>query len=132
MAVKKYDETLLRAGYLSLRKRGGSWTPAKAVGNLLSVHTDRNALIPAIEYQDVRIGITSLGFIRFTKTKLKNQEESPYSAEGRELYMIRTGRRRPTRKSRRPTVVYAIAIYCVENKAQLVQLRVFAQPCLCV
>ena len=67
--------------------------PAKEVGNLLSVHADRNALIPAIIQQDVTIGITSLGFIRFTKTKLKNQKENPYSAEGRELYNFRTGQR---------------------------------------
>jgi RNA-directed DNA polymerase len=93
MAVKKYDETLLRTGYLSLRRHGGGWIPAKDVGNLLSVHADRNALIPAITHQDVIIGITSLGFIRFTKTKLKNQEESPYSAKGRELFRLRTGRR---------------------------------------
>lgn len=32
MAVKKYDETLLRAGYLSLRKRGGAGCPQRKLG----------------------------------------------------------------------------------------------------
>jgi len=39
-----------------------------------------------------KIGLTSLAFCKWRKTKLKNQEETPYTQKGREKYQRRTGK----------------------------------------
>jgi len=90
IAMAKHAYSLNVTGFCSLRNQGAQWTPAKSVDNLLAAHAGRDTQIPAIEHDGVRIGLTSLAFVSWKTTQLKNQKETPYSAEGRTRYMNRT------------------------------------------
>jgi len=92
VAMAKYARSLNISGYCSLQCYGAKWTPAKSVNNLLAAHAGRDTQIPAIEHDGVKIGLTSLSFVSWKSTRLKNPDETPYSAEGRTRYMIRTGK----------------------------------------
>jgi RNA-directed DNA polymerase len=92
-AFKKYSDTLKYAGYKALKGFGGKWIPAKQVDNLIHVHSHYTSQIPAIQYQNMTIGITSLQFCRFEKVYLKSPNETPYSIEGRTIHYNRTAKR---------------------------------------
>ena len=93
LVLKKYSQVLTWAGYRALKDNGGKWIPAGKVNNLISVHQNYNSLIPAIEYGDLTIGITSLEFCKWNKTITKNQKETPYSPEGRKLHRNRKNKK---------------------------------------
>lgn len=86
----KYADALNYAGYKSLKRFGGKWIVTSSVNNLRSVHENYKMKIPAIEYENSIIGITSLYFCKWEKQSLKNPEETPYSPLGRSLYTRRT------------------------------------------
>lgn len=71
--------------YASLKKYGVQWLPANQVNNLTSIHSQYTTKIPAIIYQENTIGITNLSFCKWEKTRLKSQEETPYTPEGRQI-----------------------------------------------
>ena len=50
-------------------------------------HKEYTTAIPAIQYNDLWIGITHLGFAKWdkSKNKVKNPKETPYTKEGREI-----------------------------------------------
>jgi len=91
--LRKYAIRLGYAAYKTLKPHGGKWTPANHVDNLLSVHQEYTTQIPAIKHQDKIIGITNLSFIKWVKTRLKNQKETPFTPEGIKLYKKRTGKK---------------------------------------
>lgn len=91
-AMGRHWDMLKYAAYKALKKHGGKWTPANQVHNLRSVHEERAEQIPAIWYQDMLIGVTSLSFAKWVKIPLMNQKETPYTPEGRELHAQRTGK----------------------------------------
>ena len=70
------------------------WIPAKATRNLTEIHKERNQVVVALKYKDFWIGVTRLNFVRWTAERRKNPMETIYSAEGRELYEVRTGKGR--------------------------------------
>lgn len=92
-ALSKYARSLSYAGYKTLKRLGGKWTPANKTINLPHIHTHYTTHIPAITVQNMVIGLTSLGFCKFTKTLWKNQSETPYSQEGRKLIYERKEKR---------------------------------------
>ena len=65
--LSKYAKTLLYAAYKALAKYGGKWTPANQVNNLTTIHEEYTKQIPAIEHKDMKLGITSLAFIKWKK-----------------------------------------------------------------
>jgi len=91
--LAKYADTLLITAYCNLRKYGGKWTPANQVNNLIAVHSQYSTQIPAIEYNGLKVGVTSLAFVKWKMKQLKNQDETPYTANGREKYQKRTGKK---------------------------------------
>ena len=91
--LAKYSYNLKWKAKMVLRKYGGIWLPANKVHNLASIHSDYTAGIPAIQYKNVNIGITSLAFCKWKKTQLKNPDETPFTREGRNLYRQRTGKK---------------------------------------
>jgi len=93
--LTKYADKLKYTAYKALKPHGGKWIPANQVNNLISVHKKYTTQIPAIEHNNVKIGITSLSFTKWKKTQLKNQEETPYTAKGREIYNKRTSKKQP-------------------------------------
>jgi len=93
--LSKYAKTLLYAAYKALAKYGGKWTPANQVNNLTTIHEEYTKQIPAIEHKDMKLGITSLAFIKWKKCTLKNPKETPYTPEGRKLNLERTQKKPP-------------------------------------
>lgn len=83
----------VRRGRGKKAKKFWELTPAKEVNNLTSVHSKYNTKILTIEVDDVKIGLTSLAFSKWEMPPLKNQNETPYSSKGRQLYMKRTNKK---------------------------------------
>lgn len=91
--LAKFANRLNYAAYKSLRERGGRWVPANKTANLLSVHTRYTTKIPSIEYREMMIGITNIAFAVFKAPKMKNQDETPFTSKGRELFAKRSSRK---------------------------------------
>lgn len=68
-------------------------TPAKEVDNLINVHSKYNTKIFTIKQDGMKIGLTSLAFCKWEMPPLKNQNETPYSNKGRELFKRRTNKK---------------------------------------
>ncbi|ATW25280.1 group II intron reverse transcriptase/maturase [Candidatus Formimonas warabiya] len=76
-----------------IKKLGGGMVPANQVSNLQDIHQQYTKKIAAIQDGNRLIGITSLSFCKWQQIKLKNRKETPYTVEGRELYLKRTGKK---------------------------------------
>jgi RNA-directed DNA polymerase len=81
--LSKYSYTLNWAGIWALKRFGVDWLQASKVNNLTSVHSDYETKIPTIMVDELKIGITNIGFCKFRKVIQKNQEETPYTQTGR-------------------------------------------------
>lgn len=90
--LNKYANSLRYTAYKAIKGKGAQWTPANEVNNLINRHSNYTTQIPAINYEEVTIGITSLGFVKWEKTYLKNPIETPYAPDGRKAYHERTGK----------------------------------------
>jgi hypothetical protein len=100
LAFRKYAHSMTYTSYKSLMRYGGKWTRANETSNLPSVHPEYTTQIPAIHVMDdIYVGITSLAFCKWEQVPMKNQAETPYTSEGRELYQKRTNKKEPTEKS---------------------------------
>ncbi len=73
-----------------LKQYKGKWIPANETQNLPRVHQKYKQKISSIKYRDIYVGFTALSFCRWEKTQSKNQEETPYTETGRQLYFERT------------------------------------------
>ncbi len=82
------------AGKRRLKQYKGKWIPANETQNLPRIHSRYKTKIPSVKYRDIYIGFTSLAFCKWEKTYCKNQGETPYTEEGRELNFERTKRKR--------------------------------------
>ena len=65
--------------------RGMRNEPSTDTQNLPRIHEQYKAKIPAVKYREIYIGFTALTFCKWEKVPQKNQAETPYSEEGREL-----------------------------------------------
>lgn len=86
VVIRKYAWLLKYTAYKSLKRYGGQWIRANEVSNLIGLHYGHKAHIPAIKYKDMYIGITDINFAKWDNPRHKNQDENPYTPEGRELY----------------------------------------------
>jgi len=93
IALQKYADRLAFTSYKSLKKYGGRWVPANRTHNLLSVHSQYEVQIPAIEYMGMWIGITRLSFCKWKAPTPKIPQETPYTITGRKLYRERTNKK---------------------------------------
>lgn len=94
ISLKKYRDKLdVLAVKIAKRRWGGDWIPAHKTNNLLSVHEKYTKQIAGIPYNDMIIGITSFAFCKWKIGPLKNQKETPYTIEGRQLYAIRASKK---------------------------------------
>lgn len=91
--LRKYAWEIYPVASRVIRKLGGRMVPANQVSNLQDVHQRYTKKIAAIQFDDRPIGVTSLSFCKWQQIRLKNQNEIPYTVEGRELYFKRTGKR---------------------------------------
>ncbi|MEQ8192240.1 MAG: reverse transcriptase domain-containing protein, partial [Candidatus Eremiobacterota bacterium] len=76
------------------RNHTSIWTPARETANLPVIHSSYTQVIPAVKYNDILIGVTSLAFVKWKKAYLKNPRETIYTEEGREIYRKRTKKER--------------------------------------
>lgn len=86
VVIQKYAWLLKYTAYKSLKRYGGQWIRANEVSNLIGLHYGHKANIPAIKYKDMYIGVTDINFAKWDNPRCKNQNETPYTPEGRELY----------------------------------------------
>lgn len=91
--LQKYADNLKTSAYLSIKQHGGKWVISNKVDNLVSVHHRYKKNLPAITFNNLTIGITSLSFVKWTRVWMKRPNETPYTKEGRELYKIRTSKK---------------------------------------
>lgn len=93
MDTVKYAYYLANISINKLRKNGGKLVSCKCTNNLTSVHQEYNCRVPAIRYKEMYIGITYLSMCKFRWTENKNQNETPYTAEGRKIYAQKNSKR---------------------------------------
>jgi len=90
--LNKYAYSLGYTAYKSLKGKGGKFTPANKVNNLINRHKEYTTDIPAIQLEGITVGVTNLGFTEWDKAYLKNPIETPYTPEGRIAYYKRTSK----------------------------------------
>lgn len=98
ISLTKYSRRIGRKAYKALKYSTSGEVkpiPAKQCSNLPTIHQNYETKIPAIKLNNIWIGITSLAFSKWKKVIQKNQNETPYSLEGRELYRKRTDKTQP-------------------------------------
>ncbi len=93
VVIRKYAWLLKYTAYKSLKRYGGQWVRANEVSNLIGLHYGHKAHIPAIKYKEMYIGVTDINFEKWDNPVQKNQSETPYTPEGRELYNKRMRRK---------------------------------------
>lgn len=94
IAMRKYGRYLQQVAAHRLMQYKGKWVQARLVQNLPRVHLEYKQKIPSVKYHDLYVGVTSLTFCRWHRTISMNQNETPYSEEGRALHFNRTKKKR--------------------------------------
>ena len=94
LAMHKYSRRLQLIAKSRLKQYRGKWIPANQTQNLPHIHQQRKQKIPSIKYRDIYVGFTALAFCKWENVLPKNQSETPYSEEGRQLYFKRTKKKR--------------------------------------
>ena len=94
ISMQKYHHWLQGLARSRLKQYKGKWIPARDTQNLPRIHEQYKAKIPAVKYREIYIGFTALTFCKWEKVPQKNQAETPYSEEGRELNFKRTKKKR--------------------------------------
>ena len=94
VAFKRYRQYLQHAAHKALKKYGAKWVRADKTSTLPSVHSKQKAKIVAIPYKELWVGVTDLGFAKWVRTVYHNQNETPYSEEGRQIHFDRTKKTR--------------------------------------
>ena len=92
--LESYSYHVRSVAYRLVRRYKGKWIRAKKVQNLPRIHCEYKTKIPAIKYGDIWIGVTDLAFSRWERSQKKNQNETPYTSEGRELNFQKTKKAR--------------------------------------
>lgn len=92
LIMRKFRENLKYTGYKALKKYGGQWKPTNICCNM-KMYDNRTEQIPAVFHNGQWFGLISLSTAVWKKKPQKNQDESPYSPEGREMFSKRTNRR---------------------------------------
>ena len=94
VAMDKYGRRLQLTAMRRLKQYKGKWIPANQLQNLPRVHQQHRQKIPSIKYRDIYIGLTSLTFCKWECVSVKNQAETPYTEDGRQINFRRTKKNR--------------------------------------
>ncbi len=92
--MQEHSRRLQLTAMRRLKQYNGKWIPANEVQNLPRVHQQYKQKIPSIKYRDIYIGFTALTFCKWERTPSKNQAETPYTEEGRQLHFERTKKKK--------------------------------------
>ena len=91
--MRQFRENLKYSCYKAIKKRGGEWKPANQCVNLRVAYSERTEQVPAVKYKGEWYGIICISFVTWQKVSLKNPDETPFTKEGIQKYMIRTGKK---------------------------------------
>ncbi len=94
VAMQAFGHRIAMVAYRRLKQYKGEWIPAKETQNLNNVHKNYKQKIPAIKYGDIFIGVTNLAFCSWERIFQKNQNETPFTEEGRQKHFKRTKKKR--------------------------------------
>ena len=94
VAMDKYGRRLQLTAMRRLKQYKGKWIPANQVQNLPRVHQQHRQKISSIKYRDIYIGVTALTFCKWECVLVKNQAETPYTEDGRQINFRRTKKKR--------------------------------------
>ena len=94
ISMKKYSRRLQLIAKSRLKQYKGKWIPANQTQNLPRIHQQHRQKVPSVKYRDIYVGFTALTFCKWEKTFPKNQNGTPYSETGRQLYFNRTKKKR--------------------------------------
>ena len=94
IAMREHLQRIQWAAMRRLKQYKGKWIPANQTRNLPRVHQQYRQKLPAIQYHDIYVGFTAITFCKWRKTPSKNQAETPYTKEGREINFHRTKRKK--------------------------------------
>jgi RNA-directed DNA polymerase len=93
---KKYSSFLDYLGRKHLKRYGAVRINCQDARNLLSVHQKYNQPVTAIKVEeDCYVALTNLSFANWEEAKTKNQNETPYTTQGRKMYEERTNKKLP-------------------------------------
>ncbi len=129
LIMRKFRENLKYTSYKALKKYGGQWIPANQCKNLISFYPERMEQVPAVRYRNEWIGIISLGFATWVKYPKKNQNETPYSKIGRELYYIRSKRRPLSARTEALLNDEYLALILAGHKPKIYNFEYFMNRC---
>lgn len=93
-AMKKHARRLQLIAAWRLKQYKSKWIPANKTQNLIHIHERYAQKIPSVNYRDIWIGVTSLTFCKWEKSKAKIPLETPYTENGRQIHFERTKRKR--------------------------------------
>ena len=94
IAMREHLQRIQWAAMRRLKQYKGKWIPANQTRNLPRIHQQYTQKLPAIQYHDIYVGFTAITFCKWRKTPSKNQAETPYTKEGREINFHRTKRKK--------------------------------------
>jgi group II intron reverse transcriptase/maturase len=86
----RYARRIQMVAKKRLQQYSGKWIPANQTRNLPYLHERYITKLPSVRYRDMFIGITSLSFCNWNKPFAKDQNETPYTDEGRLKHLKRT------------------------------------------
>ena len=94
VAMREHLQRIQWAAMRRLKQYKGKWIPANQTRNLPRVHQQYAQKLPAIQYREIYVGFTAITFCKWRKTPAKNQAETPYTKEGRDINFKRTKRKK--------------------------------------
>lgn len=92
-SMRKHRENLKYSCYKAVKHWGGKWIPANKCINLKLSYSERTEQVPAVKYNNEWYGIICITFANWQKVACKNQNETPYTPDGVQLYLNRTGKK---------------------------------------
>lgn len=94
IVFNKFSKMMGWSAFKSLSKwRKTQWVRACDSTNLQLVHSEYTEKLASIKVRGEVIAITNINMVRWTKIAQKNQDETPYSKEGRLKYVMRMKKR---------------------------------------
>ena len=92
--MREHAYRLQRVAMRRLKQYKGKWIPADQTQNLPRIHQQHKQKLPSIQYREIYVGFTALTFCKWRKAISKNQKETPYTQEGRDINFRRTSRKK--------------------------------------
>ena len=94
VAMQEHLQRMQLAAMRRLKQYKGKWIPANQTQNLPRIHQQYTQKLPAIQCHGIYVGFTAITFCMWRAPPIKNQAETPYTREGRDINFQRTKRKK--------------------------------------